>query len=52
MTAQNTTRLTIRLSAVLRGKLAEEAGDYGKLSTVARVILERALLTRTKKVTR
>lgn len=34
------TRIAVRVSAVLRGQLLEEAGDYGTLSTVVRVILE------------
>lgn len=34
-------RITFRASDVLRGKLIEEAGDYGNVSNVVRVILER-----------
>ena len=41
MQAVKTTRITFRANAVLRGKLAEAAGDYGSLSNVVRVILER-----------
>ena len=35
------TRVDIRMGAVLRGQLAEEAGEYGNIATVARKILER-----------
>jgi hypothetical protein len=41
MEAQKTTRLDMRITAVLRGKLAEEAGPHGSLSGVARWIIER-----------
>ena len=44
MQAVKTTRITFRANAVLRGKLAEAAGDYGSLSNVVRVILERHFL--------
>lgn len=37
----NTSRIDIRISAVIRGKLAEDAGQYGSLSKVARTIIER-----------
>ena len=40
MEIAKTTRLDIRLTAVIRGKLAEEAGPYGSLSGVARRIIE------------
>lgn len=36
-----TSRVTVRISDVLRGKLMEETGDYGTLSNVLRVILAR-----------
>lgn len=43
------TRITFRASDVLRGRLVEEAGDYGNISNVVRVILERYFLQRKKK---
>ena len=39
--AARTTKINVRVSAVLRGKLIEEAGDYGNVSNVVRVILEK-----------
>ncbi len=41
METPKTTRLDIRLTPVLRGKLAEDAGPHGSLSSVAREILEK-----------
>jgi hypothetical protein len=41
MGAQKTTRIDIRIDPVLRGKLAEEAGPHGSLSSVAREILQK-----------
>ena len=41
MVATKTTRLDIRLTSVIRGKLAQDAGPYGSLSGVARRIIER-----------
>lgn len=40
------TKITVRIGAVLRGKLVDEAGDYGNLSNVVRVILERYFMKR------
>ena len=40
MTARQTTKINVRVDDVLRGKLIEEAGDYGNVSNVVRVILE------------
>ncbi len=37
---KNATRIEIRITTLLRGKLAEDAGPYGSLSRVARTILE------------
>ena len=34
-------KITVRVGAVLRGKLIEEAGDYGNISNVVRVVLEK-----------
>ena len=39
-------RITIRVSDVLRGKLIEEAGDYGTISNVVRLIVERFFETK------
>jgi len=55
MNTIKTTRLGIRLTAVLRGKLAEEAGPHGSLSSVARMIIERYFshphpLTKTRRI--
>lgn len=41
MATTKTTRLDIRLTPVIRGKLAEDAGPYGSLSGVARRIIEQ-----------
>lgn len=41
MDAIKDTRVQVRLPAVLRGKLAEEAGPHGTLSNVMRYILEQ-----------
>jgi hypothetical protein len=43
------TKITVRVGAVLRGKLIEEAGDYGNISNVVRVILESFFLRRSKR---
>jgi len=48
MSTIKTTRIAVRVSAVLRGRLVEEAGSYGNISNVVRVILERHFLTPTK----
>ena len=37
-------RITFRASDVLRGKLVQEAGEYGNVSNVVRVILEKYFL--------
>jgi hypothetical protein len=34
-------KIVFKVSSVLRGKLVEEAGDYGNISNVVRVILEK-----------
>ena len=34
-------KITVRIGSVLRGKLIEEAGDYGNISNVVRVVLEK-----------
>ena len=44
--AARTTKINVRVSAVLRGKLVEEAGDYGNVSNVVRVILEKYFMKR------
>ena len=36
-----TSRVTVRVTDVVRGKLVEEAGHYGTISNVVRAIVEK-----------
>lgn len=49
-----TSRLDMRITDVIRGKLAEDAGPHGSLSSVARSIIEQhyAVMKGWKKITR
>ena len=38
---QKSSRITVRVTDVIRGKLVEEAGDYGTISNVVRAIVEK-----------
>ena len=40
MATNKTAKIYVRVSAVLRGKLIERAGDMSNVSTVVRTILE------------
>ena len=39
MSVQKTSRITVRITDVQRGKLAEEAGPYGNISAVVRALI-------------
>jgi hypothetical protein len=41
MRTPKTAKIYVRVNAVLRGRLVELAGEYGNVSQVVRVILER-----------
>ena len=45
MAAIKTAKIYVRVSAVLRGKLIERAGDMSNVSTVIRTILENHFRT-------
>lgn len=47
--AVRSTKIYVRVGAVLRGKLVEEAGDYGNISNVVRVILEKYFLKQARR---
>jgi len=38
---QKTSRITVRITEIIRGKLVEEAGSYGTISNVVRAIVEK-----------
>jgi hypothetical protein len=52
--ATKTSRIDLRITDVIRGKLAEDAGPHGSLSSVARSIIEQhyAMMKGRKKIAR
>ena len=38
---QKTSRITVRVTDIIRGKLLEEAGSYGTISNVVRAIVDK-----------